>query len=243
MVERPPQRAMPIADGSLLSAMDMSTFLVASAHDMKNSVCVMTAYLESALADLPAEASSRAMTCQALYEAQRINHHLIQLLALYKINHNMYPFDPVEVELDSFEREVVARVLPFATAKGIVLEVIPERTERSWYFDYELIVSLITQSLHNAVKYTRSRVLLSIHVVDARLEIRVHDDGEGFPAFMLESSEEAAYGVNSMTGSTGLGLYFAAKVAQMHGNRALRGSTRLENGGVWGGATFILSLP
>lgn len=243
MPELPPQRAMSIADGSPLSVMDMSTFLVSSAHDMKNSVCVMTAYLESALADLPADASSRAMTCQALYEAQRLNHHLIQLLALYKINHNMYPFDPVEVELESFEREVVARVLPLAAAKGITLEVVSERVERSWYFDYELIVSLITQSLHNAVKYTRSRVLLSIQVVDAHLEIRIDDDGDGFPVFMLESSVDAARGVNSMTGSTGLGLYFAAKVAQMHANRALRGSTRLENGGPLGGAIFILSLP
>lgn len=243
MPELPLQRARSIADGSPLSVMDMSTFLVSSAHDMKNSVCIMTAYLESALAELPVDASSRTMTCQALYEAQRLNHHLIQLLALYKINHNMYPFDPVDVELASFEREVLARVLPLATAKGITLDVISEQTERSWFFDYELIVSLITQSLHNAVKYTRSRVLLSIQVVDAQLEIRVHDDGDGFPVFMLESSVEAARGVNSITGSTGLGLYFASKVAQMHGNRALRGSTRLENGGTLGGAIFILSLP
>lgn len=238
-----PSPPAPAADPARLAEMDMNTFLVSSAHDMKNSIGVMSAYLESALAELPADARSRDMTYQALYEAQRLNHHLIQLLAIYKINHDMYPFDPVDVDLCAFEQEVIGRVQPLARAKGIELEVVTERDEQSWYFDYELVASLVTQSLHNAVKYTRDRVRLSLLVIDGKLEIRVDDNGAGFPAFLIEQGYAASQGIHANSGSTGLGLFFAARVAQLHHNRTRHGGTRLANDGVLGGGTFILSLP
>lgn len=243
MLERSPPHPALLPDDSPPPSMDMNLFLMSSAHDMKNSISIMTAYLESALADLPAEATSRNMTCQALYEAQRLNHHLIQLLALYKIDQNLYPFDPVEVEIAAFEREVLARVQPFARAKGITLEVVSDQAEPSWYFDYELIISLVTQSLHNAVRYARSQVLLSLRMIDEQLEICVNDDGDGFPPFLLVPGAAATQGVNSLTGSTGLGIHFASQVAYLHRNRSRRGSTRLENGGLLGGGHFTLTLP
>jgi signal transduction histidine kinase len=221
--------------------MDLATFLVSAVHDMKNSMSVMTVYMESALAELPVDAASRAMTCQALYEAQRMNHHLIQLLALYKLNHDMYPFDPVEVELASFQVEVSARLHALAAARGIALDVVADAVERCWYFDYELVASLVTQALHNAVKYTRDRVRLSMLVVDEQLEIRIDDNGDGFPPLMLEQA--VPLGIHADSGSTGLGLYFAARVARLHRNRKRFGSTRLENGGALGGGSFILTLP
>ena len=231
------------ADGAHPSELDMSTFLMSSAHDMKNSLSVMTACLDSALAELPADAASRAMTYQALYEAQRLNHHLIQMMAIYKINQDMYPFDPAEVELAEFEQEVMARVRPLATVKGIALDVVLDPVERSWYFDYELIVSLVAQALHNAVKYTQDRVRLSMLVIDGQLEIHIDDNGEGFPPFLLEQGFPAMQGIDAHTGSTGMGLYFAAKVAHLHRNRARAGTTRLVNHGALGGGTFILTLP
>lgn len=236
----PPSSA---ADPARVAEMDMNTFLVSSAHDMKNSIGIMSAYLESALAELPADARSRHMTYQALYEAQRLNHHLIQLLAIYKINNDMYPFDPVDVGLRAFEQEVLGRVQPLAQARGIALEVVSDPAEHSWYFDYELVASLVTQSLHNAVKYTRDRVRLSLQVIDDTLELRVDDNGAGFPQFLIDAGYAASQGIDADSGSTGLGLFFAARVAQLHRNRSRHGSTRLANGGALGGGTFILSLP
>jgi two-component system, OmpR family, sensor histidine kinase SenX3 len=223
--------------------MDMSTFLMSSAHDMKNSISVMTACLGSALAELPDDAASREMTYQALYEAQRLNHHLMQLMAIYKINQDMYPFDPAEVDLAEFQQEVLARVGPLAKVKGIALEVVVDPNEPSWYFDYELIVSLVAQSLHNAVKYTGDKVRLSMMVVERQLEIRIDDNGAGFPPFLLEQGFPTMQGISAHTGSTGLGLYFAAKVAHLHRNRGRVGATRLANDGALGGGTFILTLP
>lgn len=238
-----PTPSSPCADAAPASEMDMSTFFMSSAHDMKNSIGVMMACLDAALAELPPAAGSREMTHQALYEAQRLNQHLIQMMAIYKINQDMYPFDPTEIELAGFAREVLARIEPLARVKGIALDLVLDPVERGWYFDYELIVSLVAQSLHNAVKYTRDRVRLSLLVRAQQLEIRIDDNGAGFPSFLLEQGVPAAQGINANTGSTGLGLYFAAKVAALHRNRARVGATRLANDGALGGGTFILTLP
>ena len=79
--------------------------------------------------------------------------------------------------------------------------------------------------------------------VDGELEIRVEDNGSGYPAFVIEAGEAVNKGVNFSSGSTGLGLYFAAMVAKLHKNRDKTGSMRLENGGEYGGGCFILRLP
>ncbi|NTV10374.1 MAG: HAMP domain-containing histidine kinase [Zoogloea sp.] len=225
--------------------MDMSTFLMASAHDMKNSISVMTAFLENALGEMQpkAEGDACCMTHQALYEAQRLNTHLVQVLALYKIKQGLYPFDPTEVELASFAKEVVGRVGPLAAAKQILLKTETDPDERYWYFDYELVLSAVVQSLHNAIKYTRDQVHLSLRIIDGQLEVRVEDNGAGFPDYMLERGFPVAHGIDSVTGSTGLGLYFSRKVANLHRNRGRAGNTSLKNGGHLGGGCFILTLP
>lgn len=223
--------------------MDMATYMMAAAHDMKNSVCVMTAFLEKALDEIPADGASRTMTHQALYEAQRVNSHLMQILALYKIDEGLYPFDPVEVDLAAFAHEVLGGARGLAESKGVALDVQPCGQERFWYFDRDLVLSIVAQSLHNAIKYTRDRVRLGLRVTDGQLEIRVEDNGRGFPEFMLERGFPAQQGIDARTGSTGLGLYFASRVARMHRNRGLAGQTRLENRGDLGGGRFVLSLP
>jgi hypothetical protein len=64
---------------------------------------------------------------------------------------------------------------------------------------------------------------------------------------MLEAGVSAMHGasagVNFLTNSTGLGLYFSSEVAKMHKHRERSGSLRLENGGAYGGGCFVLSLP
>lgn len=234
--------------------MDMSTFVTAAAHDMKNSISVIAAFLEDALREMDdrsaadatsaSETAVRGLTHQALYETQRVNCHLVQIMAIYKIDQGHYPFDPEELDLDAFAEDAAARVRPLATIKGIHVEVAMDQLEGGeGYFDRELIFSVVVQALFNAIKYTQTRIRLSISQHDGQTEFRVEDDGAGFPAFMLERGFADRSSINNRTSSTGLGLYFARQVAQLHRQGAREGSTRLENGGTFGGGCFVLTLP
>lgn len=227
--------------------LDLTTFLLSSVHDMKNSLGAMASYLEDALAEAaktgePVDTPARRKTAQALYEAQRVNNHLIQLLALYKIDQSFYPFDPQDRPLADLAREALARAQPLADSKGVLLDCDCAEDLYGW-LDYELVFGVVVQALQNALHYTRSRVLLSAVTNDSGVVIKVEDDGPGYPDFLLAQGNAAQRGICFETGSTGLGLYFADVVAHLHKAGDKTGRIRLENGGSLGGGCFILELP
>ncbi|MGQ3053195.1 MAG: sensor histidine kinase [Roseateles sp.] len=228
--------------------MNMSTFVAAAAHDMKNSVSVIAAYLEDALQQLATKdteppSGAALSTCQALYETQRVNGNLVQLMAIYKLEEGMYPFEPAQIQLDEFARELLDRVRPLARLKGLTLQLEAEPDVQDWVFDHDLIGSVLTQALFGAVRYAGQTVRLSFSVDQEQLEIEVADDGEGFPEFMLAQGFPARQGIDVHTGSTGLGLFFARLAAGLHRRRDVTGGTRLCNGGDLGGGRFTLVLP
>jgi signal transduction histidine kinase len=230
---------MPSDDQKL----DISTFLLSSVHDMKTSLAMMASYLEEALAEPGAEDSTaRKKTAQALYEAQRVNDHLIQLLALYKIDQTFYPFDPQDQAIADLLREAVARTQPLANIKKFQLTWECSEDLYAW-LDYDLIFGVIVQAIHNALHYGQSRVLLIATQHETGLILRIEDDGAGYPDFLLAQSDGSHRGISFETGSTGLGLYFAGVVARLHKSNNSVGRTTLENGGRLGGGCFILQLP
>lgn len=225
--------------------LDITTFLVASIHDMKNSISVTTALLE----DLMQEAERQGLPIgkplgQMFYESQRVSNSLMQLVSLYTIDQQFYPFDPKEYSVQEFAEEALARIAPLAQNRGITVQL-NCAPELFWFFDRELLFSAVIPALHNGLRYAKAQLLLSIEVTDGLLVLRVEDDGAGYPLSMLEEQTDAtpAHGISFATGSTGLGLYFSSVIARMHRNRGRVGSTRLENGGQFGGGVFLLTLP
>jgi len=99
----------------------------------------------------------------------------------------------------------------------------------------------VTNLLRNALKYTRSRIVVSTEVVGKNIRVHVDDDGIGIPpeerqrvftAFTrLDRSRDRA------TGGHGLGLAIVRLVLEQHGGSAFADESPL------GGARFTLSWP
>lgn len=227
---------------------ELSLFLASTAHDMKNSVSVLSGTLERLLAGAsPDTEAAYPQMSHMLYQTKRLNDNLIQLLALYKqVGKPEYPFDVQPLEITHFVAQVVASVRVLLDSRGINLETQFDPA-LIWHFDEDLVIGVVGHAINNAINYTTDKIRLAIGVVDDCLEIRVEDNGRGYPAAMLEAGVSAMSGarsgVNFLTNSTGLGLYFSSEVAKMHRHRQRSGALRLENGGAYGGGCFILSLP
>lgn len=222
---------------------DMTTFLASSVHDMKNSVSMLIGSLQKVLSSVdPATFPGHADLAQMTYEAKRINNNLVQLLTLYKIGQQLYPFDPKEISVADFLSEIAGQAAGMLNSRNVTLEVEAD-PDLYWYFDEDLITGVIGNAFTNAVRYTKDRARLSARVADGALEIRIEDDGRGYSPEMLVQGAEPLRTVDFTTGSTGLGLYFSAVVARMHHNRGRSGEIRLENGGDLGGGCFLLRLP
>lgn len=221
---------------------DVAVFLASSAHDMKNSLNMLSGRVERFLSELsPSTFEGYQDLTSMLYEIKRINHGLIQLLALYKIGERLYPFDPQPILLTDFVDDLLALNVPLLSSLNIQLES-ECPPDLVWHFDEDLIGGVISQALNNATRYTQNRIRITVKNENKLLELRVEDDGPGFPESILAAGSMQSK-VDFNSGSTGLGLYFARTVAAMHKNRSQVGALLLENGGAWGGGCFILQLP
>jgi len=223
---------------------ELFLFLASTAHDMKNSISVLSGTLERLLDDAsPQTEKAYPQMAQMLYQTRRLNDNLMQLLALYKqVGKPAYPFDMQPLEAGQLIEQVTAAGRVLLESRGIALEldIDPELVA---HVDEDLIVGVVSHAVNNAVHYTRDRIALSVRAIDTDgVEIRVEDNGDGFPPALLAAGTPAS-GVDFLTNSAGLGLYFASEVARMHRHRGRSGAVRLENGGSLGGGCFILTLP
>ena len=224
-----------------LSGID--TFLVSSVHDMKNSISVLIGGLEKTLAQVdPALFPAGVDMAHMIYETRRINNNLIQLLTLYKTGHNLYPFDPQTQSVADELRLIGEQNQALLTSQNIAIQFVVDE-DLYWEFDEDLIGGVIGNALNNAIHYTQDCIRLIASETDGVLEIRVEDNGKGYPQMMLDAGVEAMRGVDFLGGSTGLGLHFSVVAAKMHRNRGRSGEIKLENGGSLGGGCFVLRLP
>jgi signal transduction histidine kinase len=227
---------------------DLFLFLASTAHDMKNSISVLSGTLERLLVDAsPKTESAYPEMAHMLYQTKRLNDNLMQLLALYKqVGKPEYPFDLQPIALGHLVEQVAAMERVLLQSRGIrlVLDVDPELI---WHLDEDLVVGVLSHAINNAIHYTCDTVRLAICEREGWLELRVEDNGPGYPPALLKAgtiaTREVAGGVNFLTNSAGLGLYFSSEVAKMHRHRGRSGSLHLENGGAYGGGCFILRLP
>jgi signal transduction histidine kinase len=227
---------------------ELFLFLASTAHAMKNSISVLSGTLERLLVDAsPKTESAYPQMAHMLYQTKRLNDNLMQLLALYKqVGKPEYPFDVQPLALGQLVEQVVAIERVLLKSRGIRLELDYDPA-LIWHFDEDLVVGVLSHAINNAIHYTCDTVRLAIRELDGWLELRVEDNGPGYPPALLKAgaiaTREQGSGVNFLTNSAGLGLYFSSEVAKMHRHRGRCGSLRLENGGAYGGGCFILRLP
>lgn len=227
-----------------LAQPDFSMVLASSVHDMKNSLGMLLNSLEHEIRENPAKDKAQADRFAILqYEASRINGELIQLLSMYRMQNNLMPFRLEEhYVIDMLEEQLARNEMLFNTRNiAINIDCCPDL---NWYYDDELVGSVIHNILVNGARYSREKMQLSAKIENDQLVISIADDGQGYPERMLNSPEAMLdKSVDFEEGSTHLGLYFAQRVALLHCQGDLRGTIRLSNESPLGGGLFQLMLP
>jgi signal transduction histidine kinase len=222
------------------------TDLIASSiHDMKNSLNVQISELEKVATRCRERGDTQAYADlgRVIYQSNRIDANLIQLLSLYKLGKSIYPIDISEHAIAEVIEGGLLQSRSIMEFKGVTISVECD-PGLYWYVDRDLITGVLTNALNNAYQYTTDKILVGARVVNGVLELRIEDNGPGYPPHMLlPEGLTAAKGTNFLSGSTGLGFYFSSQVAAMHQNGQRHGTLCTENGGALGGGCFVLRLP
>lgn len=221
---------------------ELSTIMSSSIHDMKNSLSIILNTIDM-LSDINSFSNNNRDSLELLrQEGKKLNNNFIQLLSLYRIenkqyhanidNHNVYDC----LEEIALENECVL------TQHNLDLTIVCDE-ELDWFFDRALILGILNTILNNACRYASKYITLSANISDAHLVISIMDDGEGYPEQILNNDEEQQKDIDFHSGNTGLGLYFATVVAQLHQNKNQSGHVKISNTGIEGGGKFAIYLP
>lgn len=224
-------------------ALDFSTVIASTVHDMKNSLAMLMQAHSQWLARLPELARQAPEQGVIEFEFAHLNGMLVQLLGLYKLGINQLPLQPAYHELDDFIEAQLACHQDVFASRGIMATFEVDPLSPLGFFDRELIASVLGNCINNAIRYARHAVLISVSDAAGELVITVNDDGEGYSPQMIERQADYMQGINHSTGSTGLGLYFAGRIAALHQRNGVQGRTEIGNGGSLGGGLFSLYLP
>lgn len=224
-------------------APDFETILAASVHDMKNTLALLSSSLDELVEQSDEEdCASGPGLHRVRREARRLNSYLVQLLTLYKLGRGLYGVNLGEHVVAEFLDEALVDLTPLLGDAGIGLEI--ERDpELVWFLDAQLIMGVLTNLVHNALRYTRDRIRVSAVEEDGWLRLSVEDNGEGYPPVLLEAARAAPGSTDFHSSSTGLGIYFCEVAARAHVNRERAGRIALDNDGPLGGGRFTVYLP
>ncbi len=223
---------------------DFSLILASSVHDMKNSLGMLLNSLEDLIHESTEKDEKQAQQFGILqYEASRINTELIQLLSIYRMQHEL---SPVRID-ENFPIEIIeeqlARNDTLFEMRGLSVTLDCDE-DLCWYYDIELLGGVIHNILVNGARYAKTKMKVSAAIENDELVICISDDGNGYPNFMLGSLQQSyAKSVSFSEGSTHLGLYFAQQVVGLHTRNKVKGRIDLSNGGDLGGGVFKLFLP
>lgn len=222
---------------------DFSLIIASAVHDMKNSLSMLIHSVDNLCDGIPENIKSELNTSTIKYEAERVNSFLVQLLGLYRLQNHKLSLNIDEYYASDLLDEHKAQYQEVFDSRNIEL-IITTDPSLTWYFDRELILGVINNALNNASRYTNRKIELCAFEEDEQLVIQVHDDGDGYPQSMLDADPaDINKNINFRTGSTSLGLYFAAKVAGLHQVKERCGRVVLNNGGKLNGGVFSVYLP
>jgi signal transduction histidine kinase len=225
------------------AGLDFSMVIASTVHDMKNTLTTVMQAHGQMFERLTAAQQEQPERAVIEFEFARLNGMMVQLLGLYKLGVNQLPLRPDYHEMDDFIEAQLAGHEQLLSSRGIVAQHDIDSLCPLGFFDRELVGSVVANILINAIRYARGAIQISAGEVEGQLFISVNDDGPGYPAALIEHQSDFVQGINPVSGSTGLGLYFAARIAERHQRNGVAGRIVLANGGPLGGGLFTLYLP
>jgi two-component system sensor histidine kinase KdpD len=219
-----------------------NSLLAAISHDMRTPLAVISG-AASSLAHPGSRLSdgARQELAQTIVdEAQQMTQLIANVLDMTRLESGRASIRPEWVALDEVVGGALQRLQPLLA--GHPVEVRLMQAPPLVRADPVLLEQLLFNLFENAAKYTPpgSRIVLEARRRDETLELRLEDDGPGFPADLEPEAlfEKFQRGrAEGVIGGVGLGLAICRAIARAHGGdiRAERVPT--------GGAAFVTTLP
>lgn len=222
-----------------------SLFVSAASHEIKTPLTSITCHLDNLLTgvDGPLAKDQARVIERVQVNIGRLQHLLEDLLDLCKIELGEETIQIQAVNLDAVVTQTVESLQSLAGRKGLFIDAHIPATLPLVAADADKLQQIVTNLLHNALKFSPDHGAVSITgqpAKDGFVQIAVQDSGCGIARGEAERIFEPFYRskqVPIQTRGTGLGLPIAKQLVELHGGRLWVDSE------VGQGACFFFTLP
>lgn len=193
---------------------ELNNYITKWVHEAKIPISVCELMLEN-IDTLEIETSRKFKA-----EMERIKFLVNQVLYASRASHYHEDFTVAEFILQKAVREAIKLNSYFLMSKNI--EVIPKNLNYSIVADQKWVTYILEQILNNASKYVKQDGQVEIYADEDDKTVRLHirDNGIGIPAADITRIFDKGFtGENGRktSKSTGMGLYYAKKIANRLG--------------------------
>ncbi|WP_233402709.1 sensor histidine kinase [Marinomonas transparens] len=219
----------------MMKKMDISTILASAIHESKNQVGTLLYQLQGLKDSLENKDGNQTKITLIEESLKKLNDEWVEYLYLYRLASDGYELHVDTFLMEEFLDDQVFALQPSATAKNLKLDYQCDAS-LTGIFDERLMTAVVSTAVYNALRFAKSKIVITAKMDENFLVIAVEDDGNGFnPA---EESED-----NLLDSNTGLGLYFAELSANAHIARETKGFIKKESSVNLGGASLCIYLP
>ncbi len=208
----------------------------ALAHDLRSPMTSVRGKLELALMSQHSDAREEAIV-HCIEEVDRLSSLLSTSLDVSEASADALRLKKENIDLDATLRSMVELFEPSFSHAGLNL-TLHSKGPALIEADPALLQRTLANLLDNELKHLSpgSSVLITLFSEHDRVELRLEDDGPGFPADVLARAFER-YSKGAGSQGYGLGLAFVAAVVRSH-EGSVQASNRAE-----GGVLIQLELP
>ena len=222
-----------------ISPSDLNAIIMSVVHDVKNSLLLSSGTLEQISLTISPELQSEIDKVK--HEIVGVNQSLMRMLTLYKMQTNVFSLNRDQYNVYDLLEELVLTNTSVNSTNSLNFEIDCDEY-LDWFFDMDLIANVINSIINNTLRYAKKSVTLQAFIKDNALIINILDDGMGYPQVMLEQKNEINTQIDFSIGNSGLGLFFAEKIAHLHTNGENKGYTHISNLPT-GGGCFTICIP
>ena len=223
-----------------------SEFMSHASHQLRAPLTALTGYLSMMISgDYGAVTSEQKEVLHDLMDSAR---RLIRLVNLYlnvtRIEAGRFVLDRSRVRVEELIKSEIMELAISAKKKNLTLKFIkPEKSLTPVFVDIDKVKDVVLNLIDNAIKYTqKGKIEVGAEKVDNDIKVSVKDTGVGITpegaASLFKKFNRGNEVARKQAGGSGLGLFIAKKVVEMHG-----GKIWAESEGVGKGSTFSFTLP
>ena len=224
--------------------MNMS-FFANIAHEFRTPLTMIAGPVGQLAKSDSIDGEERSLLSIAQRSIQRMFKLVNQLMDFNKLENDSLRLSVEQIDVVKLMNDICDTFEFNAKEKGLTLNRFGMEDQLMAWTDGDKLEKIVTNLLSNALKFTPrgGRIDVQLDVVDNKVKVSVADTGKGIPEEQCDNIFKRYYQLDNQTKAvvnwgTGIGLYYARRLAELH-----HGSLTAGNRQEGTGAVFTLVYP